>query len=58
MNLKLISCEIFFREMEAAAARSRHRIDLTFLPKGLHDLPPGATIKTVYDDRIVDIADY
>jgi hypothetical protein len=41
MNLKLISCEIFYREMCAAVAVSPHRIDITFLPKGLHDLPPG-----------------
>ncbi len=41
MILKLISCEIFYREMCAAAARSSHRVDIEFLPKGLHDLPPG-----------------
>ena len=41
MNLKLISCEIFYREMEAAAVRSPHQIAIEFLPKGLHDLPPG-----------------
>ncbi|MEA2069311.1 MAG: DUF1638 domain-containing protein [Verrucomicrobiota bacterium] len=41
MNLKLISCEIFYREMEAVAARSPHTIDITWLAKGLHDLPPG-----------------
>ena len=38
MKLKLISCEIFYREMCAAVARSPHRVDLHFLPKGLHDL--------------------
>lgn len=38
MRLHLLSCEIFFREVCTAAARSPHRIDLTFLPKGLHDL--------------------
>src|SRR6056297_1852829 len=41
MTFKLISCEIFYREMCAAVARSPHRIDIEFLPKGLHDLPPG-----------------
>jgi len=41
MILKLISCEIFYREMCAAVARSPHRVDIEFLPKGLHDLPPG-----------------
>lgn len=38
MKLKLICCEIFFREMCTLAARSPHRIDITFLPKGLHDI--------------------
>ena len=38
MRLKLISCEIFYREMCAAVARSPHRVDLEFLPKGLHDI--------------------
>jgi hypothetical protein len=38
MHLKLISCEIFFREMCAAVSRSLNVIDLEFLPKGLHDI--------------------
>ncbi len=38
MRLKLISCEILFREMCAAVARSPHFVDIEFLPKGLHDL--------------------
>jgi hypothetical protein len=33
-----LACEIFFRELCAAAARSVNRIDPEFLPKGLHDL--------------------
>lgn len=37
MRLKLISCEIFFREMCAAVARSPHQVDIEFLSKGLHD---------------------
>jgi hypothetical protein len=41
MILKLISCEIFYREICAAVAKSPHRVDIEFLPKGLHDLPPG-----------------
>ncbi len=36
--MKLISCEIFFREMCAAVARSPHYVDIEFLPKGLHDI--------------------
>jgi hypothetical protein len=35
---KLISCEIFYREMCAAVARAPHQVDLEFLPKGLHDI--------------------
>jgi len=38
MNLKLVACEILFRELSFLAARSPHRIDIDFLPKGLHDL--------------------
>ncbi len=38
MRLMLISCEVLFREMCDAAARSPHQVDVEFLPKGLHDL--------------------
>lgn len=38
MRLRLISCEIFFREMCALISRSPHTIDVEFLPKGLHDV--------------------
>ncbi len=38
MHLKLISCEIFYREMCAVAARSINQVDVEFLPKGLHDI--------------------
>ena len=38
LRLKLISCEVLFREMCAVAARSRNRVDVEFLPKGLHDI--------------------
>ena len=38
MRLKLISCEILFREVCASAARSPHQIDVEFMPKGLHDI--------------------
>jgi len=38
MRLKLISCEIFFREFCACVARSPHTVDIEFLPKGLHDI--------------------
>ena len=38
MRLKLISCEVLFREMCDACTHSPHQVDLEFLPKGLHDL--------------------
>lgn len=38
MRLKLVSCEVLFREMCDAVARSPHQVDVEFLPKGLHDL--------------------
>jgi len=38
MRLKLISCEIFFREFCMCVARSPHTVDIEFLPKGLHDI--------------------
>ena len=38
MRYKLISCEVMFREMCAALARSPHQIDVEFCSKGLHDL--------------------
>jgi len=37
MRLKVIACEILFREISAAAARSGNQTDVEFLPKGLHD---------------------
>lgn len=37
-RLRLISCEVFFREMCTAVARSPNQIDISFLPKGLHDI--------------------
>ena len=42
MRLRLISCEIFYREMCAAVARSPHTVDIEFHPKGLHDI--GSTL--------------
>ncbi len=37
-RLKLISCEVFFRELVALVAESPHVIDIEFLQKGLHDI--------------------
>ncbi len=38
MRLKLLSCEIFYREFCAAVARSPNMVDIEFLTKGLHDI--------------------
>lgn len=38
MRLKLIGCEVLYRELCAAVARSPHQVDIEFLNKGLHDL--------------------
>ncbi len=38
MRLKLLACEILYREFCWAVARSPNRVDVQFLPKGLHDI--------------------
>ncbi len=38
MRFKLIGCEIFYREICAVTARSTNKIDIEFMPKGLHDI--------------------
>ena len=38
MKLKLIACEIMFRELCHCVAQSRSIVDFEFLPKGLHDI--------------------
>ncbi len=40
MRLKLISCEIFLRELCTAVSRSPNTVDVEFLVKGLHDIGP------------------
>ena len=37
--LKVIACEIAFREISFLAAQSRHAIDVEFVTQGLHDHP-------------------
>lgn len=39
MYLKVIACEIFFREICYCAARSKNVIDVEFLTQGYHDVP-------------------
>jgi hypothetical protein len=38
LRLKLIACEIVYREVCAEVARSPNQVDIEFLPKGLHDI--------------------
>jgi len=38
MRLKLIACEILYREICAAVAQSVNQVDVEFMPKGLHDI--------------------
>jgi hypothetical protein len=52
MRLKLISCEVLYREMCDSVARSPHQVDVEFLPKGLHDLG-GALMR----DRLQEVVD-
>lgn len=47
MKLKLVSCEIFFREMEFLLEQSPHEIDVEFLQKGLHDIPTDEMLKRI-----------
>lgn len=38
MRFKLLSCEVFYREMCRVVSESPHTVDLEFLPKAMHDL--------------------
>jgi hypothetical protein len=38
MRLKVISCEVLYREICMLAAQSPNQVDVEFLPKGLHDM--------------------
>jgi hypothetical protein len=35
---RMIACEIMYREVSACVSRSKNIVDVTFLPKGLHDI--------------------
>ena len=55
MRLKLITCEVFYREMCAAVARSPNEVDIEFLPKGLHCLDHKSMLAEV--QRVLDRVD-
>jgi len=59
VRLKLISCEVLYREMCAAVARSPHQVDIEFLPKGLHD-QGGPAMRTRLQEAVdhVDATQY
>ncbi len=38
MRLKVLCCEVFYREICSLIASSPHKCDVEFLPKGLHDI--------------------
>jgi hypothetical protein len=52
VRLKLIACEILYREICAALARSVNQVDVEFLAKGLHDIG-GAGMR----DRVQAVVD-
>ena len=59
MRIKLIGCEVMFREICHLVARSGHQVDIEFLPKGLHD-QKSAVMRARLQERIdaVSAADY
>jgi len=59
VRLKLISCEIFYRELCAAIARSVNQVDVEFLPKGLHDIGSAQMVDRLQSAlNAVDESDY
>jgi hypothetical protein len=59
MRFRLISCEVLYREMCAAVARSPHQVDAEFLPIALHDRGAAAMRERIQDAiSLVDAARY
>ena len=59
MRLKLIACEILYREFCLAVARSVNQVDVEFLPKGLHDIgQAGMNAEISKSLEAVDPVDY
>jgi hypothetical protein len=55
LSLKVLCCEVFFREACSLMAATPHRCDVEFVPKGLHDL--GAERMTARLQELVDKGD-
>lgn len=53
-RFRFIGCEVLYREACHLAATVPDRVDVEFLPKGLHDLPTGQMVEAV--QRAVDAA--
>ncbi len=49
MRFKLISCEVFYREMCYTISQSPNQVDLEFLPKGLHDIKASLMLERIQD---------
>jgi hypothetical protein len=49
VRLKLISCEIFYREMCYAVSQSPNLVEIEFLPKGLHDIGSAGMLQRVQE---------
>jgi hypothetical protein len=59
VRLKLIACEILYREICSAVAQSVNQIDVEFLPKGLHDIgAPGMSARLAEAVAGVDASRY
>ncbi len=57
--LKLIACEILYREVCAAVSRAVNQIDVEFLPKGLHDIGQAAILQRLDETlQAVDESNY
>ena len=58
-RFKLISCEIMFREVCLCASKSINIIDITFMPKGLHDIGENKMYeKLQHEINTVDVSKY
>lgn len=55
MKLKLVSCEVLYRELCSLIARSPHQVDFAFLPKGLHDIGAAGMVERL--QAAIDAAD-
>lgn len=51
MRLRLIGCEVLYRELCDSLVRSPHQVDIEFLPKGLHDLG-GEPMRDAIQERV------